>query len=53
MNIFSPGIGVQGGNIPEIISAGTDYMIVGRTILNSNNPQAVVKKLQLQSLGKK
>ena len=52
LNIFSPGVGTQGGNANEIISAGTDYLIVGRTILNAKNPISVAKKLHLQSFGK-
>ena len=52
LNIFSPGVGTQGGSANEVISAGTDYLIVGRTILNAKNPASVAKKLQLQSLGK-
>jgi orotidine-5'-phosphate decarboxylase len=52
LDIFSPGIGTQGGNANEVISAGSDYLIVGRTILNDNNPVAVLKELQLQSFGK-
>ncbi|MEK6907908.1 MAG: orotidine 5'-phosphate decarboxylase, partial [Thermoproteota archaeon] len=31
---------------------GTDYLIVGRTILNAKNPVTVLKELQLQSFGK-
>lgn len=52
LDIFSPGIGTQGGNAKEVISAGTDYLIVGRTILNDKNPVTVSKELQLQSFGK-
>ncbi|WP_299290216.1 orotidine-5'-phosphate decarboxylase [Nitrosopumilus sp.] len=52
LNIYSPGVGTQGGNASEIISSGTDYMIVGRTILNAKNPKEIAKTLQLQSLGK-
>ena len=52
LDIFSPGIGTQGGSAKEVISAGTDYLIVGRTILNAKNPVAVLKELQLQSFGK-
>jgi len=52
LNIFSPGVGTQGGNANEVISAGTDYLIVGRTILNAKNPLSVAKKLHLQSFGK-
>lgn len=52
LKIFSPGVGTQGGNANEVISSGTDYLIVGRTILNSKNPSSVAKELQLQSFGK-
>ena len=52
LSIFSPGVGTQGGNASEVISNGTNYLIVGRTILNSKNPVDVAKELQLQSLGK-
>lgn len=52
LNIYSPGVGTQGGIASEVISSGTDYMIVGRTILNAKNPNEIAKTLQLQSLGK-
>jgi len=52
LSIFSPGVGTQGGNANEVISSGTNYLIVGRTILNAKNPVSVAEKLQLQSLGK-
>lgn len=52
LDIFSPGVGTQGGNAKEVISAGSDYLIVGRTILNAKNPIDVAKSLQLQSFGK-
>lgn len=52
LSIYSPGIGTQGGKIKEALHAGTDFFIVGRTILNDKNPVSVVKKLQLESFGK-
>ena len=52
LDIFSPGVGTQGGDASQVISAGTNYLIVGRTILDSKNPVAVAKELQSQSLGK-
>lgn len=52
LDIFSPGIGTQGGSAKEVISAGTDYLIVGRTILNDKNPITALKKLHLQSFAK-
>ena len=52
LSIFSPGVGTQGGNAQEVVSLGTDFLIVGRTILNAKNPIQVAKELQLQSFGK-
>jgi orotidine-5'-phosphate decarboxylase len=52
LDIFSPGVGTQGGSAKEVLSAGSDYLIVGRTILNDVNPVLIAKELQLQSFGK-
>jgi len=52
LSIFSPGVGIQGGNASEVLSSGTNYLIVGRTILNAKNPVNVAKELHLQSIGK-
>lgn len=52
ISIFSPGVGTQGGNADEVISSGTNFLIVGRTILNSQNPLQICKELQLSSLRK-
>ena len=50
LSIFSPGVGTQGGNASEVMSSGTDYLIVGRTILNAKNPVEVAKELYSQSI---
>jgi len=44
--IYSPGVGVQGGDAYDTLNAGANYLIVGRTILNSKNPKLEAKKLQ-------
>lgn len=49
LEIYSPGIGVQGGDVKSAISAGTDYIIVGRSIINSKNPLQKIKKLFIQT----
>lgn len=46
MNIYSPGIGTQGGNIQEVLDAGSDFLIIGRTILKSKNPVYLAEKFQ-------
>ena len=52
LSIYSPGVGTQGGDAKEVISSGTDYLIVGRSILNAKKPTDVAKNLQLQCFGK-
>ena len=52
LDIYSPGVGTQGGKISEVLESGTDYLIVGRTILNSKDPVKIAKEMQLQSLSK-
>ena len=53
LSIFSPGVGTQGGRTKDVLSAGTNYLIVGRTILNAKNPISVVKELQLDTFTEK
>ena len=45
LNVFSPGIGTQGGDIKSTISAGSDYLIVGRTILNAKDPVDTARQM--------
>jgi len=42
--IISPGIGAQGGDAEKAISAGTDFAIVGRSIVESEEPRASAKQ---------
>ena len=51
LNIYSPGIGVQGGNVKKVLTSGSDFLIVGRSILNSKNPEKIAKQLQQLSFG--
>jgi len=44
--IYSPGVGTQGGNTQDALDAGANYLIVGRTILNSKNSQLEAQRLQ-------
>jgi len=50
MQIYSPGIGTQGGNASEAKYLGADFLIVGRTILNAKNPVQTAKKLVTDSI---
>ena len=44
--IYSPGVGTQGGDPRGAIKSGADYLIIGRTILNAKDPILEAKKLQ-------
>ncbi|MFA6709869.1 MAG: orotidine-5'-phosphate decarboxylase [Candidatus Methanomethylophilaceae archaeon] len=44
--ILSPGVGTQGGSASAAINAGADYVIVGRAIYRSDDPEAVVKAME-------
>ncbi len=50
LNIYSPGVGTQGGKIKDVINAGSNYLIVGRTILNAKNPVRIAEEIQKLSL---
>ena len=50
MQIYSPGVGTQGGNASEVKQMGSDFLIVGRTILNAKNPIQIAKKLATDSI---
>ena len=45
LKILSPGVGAQGGSASGAIRAGADYIIVGRSIYNAENPKAVATKI--------
>ena len=46
LDIYSPGIGTQGGSAKKAITSGSDFLNVGRTILDSKDPIDAVKKMQ-------
>jgi len=43
--ILSPGVGFQGGDARKALAAGADYLIVGRSILDSMDPVTSVEAL--------
>jgi orotidine-5'-phosphate decarboxylase len=43
--IIAPGIGVQGGSASAALTAGADYVIVGRTIYEAQQPKKAVEEL--------
>ena len=45
LKIISPGIGTQGGEAATAIRSGADYVIVGRSLINSYDPLEEVRKM--------
>ncbi|SRR5579884_248848 len=46
MPVYSPGIGVQGGEIEQAARSGVNYFIVGRSIIESDKPAEAAEKIQ-------
>jgi len=44
--IYSPGVGVQGGNVVDALEAGATYLIVGRAIVNTESPVESAKVIR-------
>lgn len=45
LSIISPGVGAQGGSASDVIKAGADWVIVGRSIYQSDDPGAAARKI--------
>ncbi|NJE09480.1 orotidine-5'-phosphate decarboxylase [Thermococcus sp. MAR1] len=51
IRILTPGIGAQGGRAREVLKAGADYIIVGRSIYASENPREAARRLHEEIAG--
>ena len=47
--IYSPGVGAQGGDVEATIRAGSRYLIIGRSIIRSEDPVKSAKEFQEMS----
>jgi len=45
LRVLCPGVGAQGGSAGEVIRAGADWIIVGRTIYEARNPRSAAEKI--------
>ncbi|AHL23226.1 orotidine-5'-phosphate decarboxylase [Thermococcus nautili] len=45
IKILTPGVGAQGGKAGEVLKAGADYIIVGRSIYASDNPRESARQI--------
>jgi len=43
--VYSPGIGTQGGNAKTAMRSGSDYLIIGRSVLNSKNKRKALSDI--------
>jgi orotidine-5'-phosphate decarboxylase len=52
--VYSPGVGIQGGDAEQAIINGADYLIIGRSIVNAEQPARVAGEIQnrILSIGK-
>lgn len=49
-HVYSPGIGTQGGNVGQACRAGSDFLIIGRSITRSPDPEKAVINFARQSM---
>ena len=49
LDIYTPGIGTQGGDVSKSVKSGANYIIVGRSILNSRNPSLTTSRIRVNS----
>ena len=45
LKVLSPGVGAQGGSAAQAISAGADYVIVGRSIYQADDPKKAAENI--------
>lgn len=48
--VYSPGIGTQGGNVEQAIRSGADYLIIGRSIVEADQPEKIARQIQKKIL---
>ena len=46
LKVIAPGVGAQGGKVEDVIKAGADYIIVGRSIYNAEDPESAAKEFK-------
>jgi orotidine-5'-phosphate decarboxylase len=46
LKVITPGVGAQGGKVEDVIKAGADYIIVGRSIYNAEDPESAAKEFK-------
>ncbi|HEX7032215.1 MAG TPA: orotidine-5'-phosphate decarboxylase [Nitrososphaera sp.] len=44
--VYSPGVGAQGGDAAQAIKSGSDYLIIGRSIVEARQPARAAKEIK-------
>jgi orotidine-5'-phosphate decarboxylase len=47
--VYSPGVGAQGGDARQAVESGSDYLIIGRSIVQAKDPAAAVRGFRLMA----
>jgi orotidine-5'-phosphate decarboxylase len=50
VRIYSPGIGTQGGKVLQASRAGSDFFIIGRSIVRASDPERAAQDFARQSM---
>jgi len=53
IQIYSPGVGAQGGDGRRAIEAGANYIIVGRSIYSSSDPSKSARQIRFMTMEKR
>jgi len=48
--VYSPGVGVQRGDLEKAVKSGADYLIIGRSIVEAKEPAKAAKEMQSRML---
>ncbi|MEO9321577.1 MAG: orotidine 5'-phosphate decarboxylase [Nitrososphaera sp.] len=48
--IYSPGIGAQGASVEDAVMNGCDYLIVGRSIIEADDPAAAAREMKARAI---
>lgn len=49
IDIYSPGVGAQGGHVEQAMREGATYLIVGRSIIESTNPAQAARDIRCRA----
>ncbi|HVX03213.1 MAG TPA: orotidine 5'-phosphate decarboxylase [Nitrososphaera sp.] len=48
--VYSPGVGAQGGGARQAVQSGSDYLIIGRSIVRAKDPRVAARQFKLAAV---